>query len=324
MKTSIVVPIYNCEKYIAECFYSILNQTEKNIEAIFVDDYSTDNSVDILQKLIDVNSMKSSIDFKIIRHEKNLNVSAARNTGIANTSGDFIMFLDSDDIITPDSVELMLGKAKKYPTADIILGGVISINEVSWSKGLSPDMSKHIWDLVYKEVFCNHTYKQNKGDPEVLSNNADEILRFFLSHWIYKNLILLCGVYATLYKTDFIKNNNLSFSDELYQAEDIYFRYLCFKYATQAVIEYMPVYLHRHRVDSLSNSAGEQYRKRLCATFAMEKISRDLVNRDENSHLLAIWMFKWIKGAIEALKTEKLKTLVPRYSKILEKIKPFL
>jgi len=324
VKTSIVVPIYNCEKYIAECFYSILNQTEKNIEAIFVDDGSTDNSVDILQNLIDVNSIKSSIDFKIIRHEKNLNLPAARNTGIANSSGDFIMFIDSDDIITPDAVELMLCKAHKYPDAEIILGSTICLRDDDWSKVFLPNMPKKIWDLVYKDMFSNLIYQQKSDDPEVLFNAANEIIRFFLKNRVYRNVIMLCGVNASLYKKDFIWNNNLWFSEDLYQAEEIYFRYLCFKSATQVAIEYTPVYFYRIRVDSLSHSVDEQYRARLCATFAMEKISRDLGNRDENSHLLAIWMFTWIKGAIEALKTEKLKTLVPRYSKILEKIKPFL
>jgi len=319
MKVSIIIPVYNSEKYIAECFYSILNQTEKNIEAIFVDDGSTDNSVEVMQKLIGEN-LNTGINFRIIKHKNNLNVSAARNAGIENASGDYIMFVDSDDVIAPHTVELMLGNARKYPIAEIILGGHLGLNEDEWSQFLSPDMAKQAWEMFCKEL----TFKENPCGMEVLSNETDKILKLFLMHQFYKETVSLFGVWATLYKTDFIRVKNIRFSEDLYQCEDIYFRYLCFKYATQALVEYTPVYFYRNRGDSYSHSDDAQYQRKLYAVLCLEKMSDDLVKKEEISRLLASWCFSWIKLWVGLLKTEKEKTLVPRYLKVLKKIEPFL
>jgi teichuronic acid biosynthesis glycosyltransferase TuaG len=98
---SIVIPAYNCEKYVEETFKSILNQTYENWEIIFVNDGSTDNTLEILNKL----SAKQSIT---IVEQDNGKQGKARNNGIRHANGDWIAFLDADDIWTPNKLEFQL------------------------------------------------------------------------------------------------------------------------------------------------------------------------------------------------------------------------
>ena len=99
---SIIVPVFNVEKYIDECINSLLSQTHKDIEIILVDDESPDNC----PKICDDYAMKD--DRIKVLHKKNGGLSDARNAGIEIATGDYIMFVDSDDYITDDMVEQLL------------------------------------------------------------------------------------------------------------------------------------------------------------------------------------------------------------------------
>ena len=128
MKISIIVPVYNVEQYIKECFGSIAAQTYKGeIECIFVDDCGQDKSVDILEELIA--DYHGCISFSIIHHEHNKGLSGARNTGIKNATGDYLYFLDSDDTITPDCIEKLAALAEKYPGVEVVQGSADTANE---------------------------------------------------------------------------------------------------------------------------------------------------------------------------------------------------
>ena len=100
-KISVVIPVYNTEKYIERCIYSILNQTYKDLEIICVDDGSTDKSGDILDRL-------SKEDSRIrVKKKKNEGVSVARNTALIEAKGDYIGFVDSDDYVDPRYYEVL-------------------------------------------------------------------------------------------------------------------------------------------------------------------------------------------------------------------------
>lgn len=98
-KISVIVPVYNVEKYLERCVESIFKQTYKNIEIILVDDGSTDNSGKICDKFL-----KKDERVKVI-HKENGGLSDARNAGLEILSGKYIMFVDSDDWISPAMVE---------------------------------------------------------------------------------------------------------------------------------------------------------------------------------------------------------------------------
>lgn len=116
---SIIIPVYNVEKYIENCIESIVNQTYKNIEIILVDDGSTDKSGSICDKF-------SKIDNRIsVIHKTNGGLSSARNNGLKVCNGKYVTFIDSDDWIKKDFVETMLSIAINS-SADLVISGLIS------------------------------------------------------------------------------------------------------------------------------------------------------------------------------------------------------
>jgi glycosyltransferase involved in cell wall biosynthesis len=96
-KVSVIIPVYNAAKYIADTVQSVLAQTYENFEVLIVDDGSTDNSIEICQQLTDPR-------IRIIR-QTNRGVSSARNTGIRNAKGDYLAFIDGDDLWLPEKLE---------------------------------------------------------------------------------------------------------------------------------------------------------------------------------------------------------------------------
>lgn len=125
-KISVIIPVYNVEKFLPQCLSSIVHQTYKNLEIIIVDDGSPDNSEQIYTYY--ANNDKR---IKVIK-QKNAGISVARNTGIKHATGDYIHFIDSDDYIDLDYYEKMIS-AIQNTNPDIIAGGVISQNGKSYS-----------------------------------------------------------------------------------------------------------------------------------------------------------------------------------------------
>ena len=99
---SVVIPVYNVEKYVEKCLDSVINQTYQNLEIIIVNDGSTDNSLSVCQK-----KKLSDSRIKLINKE-NGGLSSARNAGIECAQGEFICFIDSDDWIELDYIEVLL------------------------------------------------------------------------------------------------------------------------------------------------------------------------------------------------------------------------
>ena len=106
MKITIVVPVYNVAPFIGDCIQSVMCQTWKDrLECIFVDDCGTDDSMDIIRRMI--HDYHGPVEFRIENHERNQGLSAARNTGMDAATGDYVYFLDSDDEITSDCIEIL-------------------------------------------------------------------------------------------------------------------------------------------------------------------------------------------------------------------------
>lgn len=124
-KISIIVPVYNVEKYIEQSLLSLINQTLKDIEIIIVDDGCTDDSIKIVEKYAHKDKR-----IKIIRHKKNSGVSACRNTGIENATAEYLMFCDSDDFFATNMCEKMLDAITKDKT-DIVVCGTNIIYEAN-------------------------------------------------------------------------------------------------------------------------------------------------------------------------------------------------
>ena len=169
IKVSVIIPVYNVEPYLKECLDSVINQTLKEIEIICVDDFSPDNSHKILEEYA-----KKDNRIKIIKHKENQGLGPARNTGIKNSNGEYISFIDSDDYIKNDFIENLYNTAKKYDsditsTLNIILFGEnieknkkkifrhtegkssVSIEDDKWYT--DECMSVTVWNRIYKKDF---------------------------------------------------------------------------------------------------------------------------------------------------------------------------
>lgn len=147
---SILVPIYNTEKYIHRCFNSILNQSYKNIEAIFVDD----GSPDLCGKICDDFALKDK-RIKVI-HQSNNGICIARQKAFDIASGEYFLCLDSDDWIEPDVVECMYLKAKE-DDADVVLSDFIIENK-SGSHYISQRPEELTGKAVYKDILSKRRY----------------------------------------------------------------------------------------------------------------------------------------------------------------------
>jgi len=327
MKVAIIVPVYNAAKYIKQCFYSISAQTHKDIEAVFVDDCSTDDSKEILKKLIAKHSNKSAIKYTLIEHETNKNVCAARNSGIKHAldvKADYLSFIDSDDMLTPNCVETLLKLADKYPHAEIIQGGHISLLDSDFNRLLYDDMTDAQWEVIYKMVVFSKEFKQEIDvigsiDDENGSNKY-ETVKFFLKNVRLYERIAMLGVWAALYKCDFLQKENILFSQDLPNTQDVYFRYLCFRQSRQTVITHIPVYFYRNVEGSLSKKE-DQYQRINCWAICIEKMLPDADLHKEYMALLLQWCFVWAKHWASEIKSPKESALIPRFLEIFKKIK---
>ena len=122
MKVSVIIPIYRVEAYIERCARSLMEQTLDEVELIFVDDCSPDNSMAVLERMLkEASCHPPTADKKvrILRHETNRGLPTARNTGLEVATGEYIFHCDSDDYLEPDALEQMYKKAKEAD-ADVV------------------------------------------------------------------------------------------------------------------------------------------------------------------------------------------------------------
>lgn len=119
-KVSVIIPVYNSQKFLAKSIESVLNQTYKNIEIIAVDDGSTDNSLQILKKFENKITVIS---------QENKGLADALNTGIKNMTGNWARLLSSDDMLYSDAVEVLVREIQKFPESTIVYSNWDIINE---------------------------------------------------------------------------------------------------------------------------------------------------------------------------------------------------
>lgn len=201
---TVVVPVYNVEKYIEKCLNSIIEQTYRDIEIIIVNDGSKDKSIDICEK---IQSKDSRI--KII-NQKNAGLSAARNTGIQNASGKYICFVDSDDFLDKNYVRLLLENLIKNG-ADISVCDYIYIDEKgkTWTRKI-----KH--NKVYSNIEAIKDLLVGTQNTEVMTWNKLYKLSLFKEHNIYFPERKLHEDNFTTYKLYYYSQSISLINDRLY------------------------------------------------------------------------------------------------------------
>lgn len=213
---SVIVPVYNVEEYLRECIESIIIQIYSNLEIILVDDGSTDNSGIICDEY-------AEIDYRIrVIHKQNGGLSSARNIGIQSASGEYIGFVDSDDIIDQDMFSEMISAAKNY-NADIVICGI-----------------QYFKESVLDTLPCVHSShvvaaSGNKRFEFIIDPNG---MGDFAVNKIYRKNLFLSGI---LFPEDHI-------------FEDIFTSYKLFSKAKKVVCLNEDYYYYRLRSGSVSHS----------------------------------------------------------------------
>lgn len=231
-KVSIVVPIYNVEQYLAECINSLINQSYDNIEIILVDDGSPDASPSICDEY-------KGKDCRIrVFHKENGGVSDARNLGILEASGEWIMFLDADDYLSKHAIEKMVNVAQKF-NADIV--GTYFYRTYANT------------EICYTRTAYEESYE--------IDDSSEKIVRemIFFPERITQLYPTCLVPWGKIIKTKLIKENKLTFNTQMTLHEDAIFNMQLFSKVRKHAICSEPLIHYRQRKNSLTQISGKNY-----------------------------------------------------------------
>ena len=245
MKISIIIPIYNVEPYVERCLKSVMAQTYQGpIECLIVDDYGTDNSMDVVERV--VNAYQGLIVFKIIHHEHNRGLSAARNTGMDAATGDYLFFLDSDDEISKNCIEALASPLNEE-LYDLVVGSITTSDNEGFDKWVALKLK----------------------DGDVL--RGKDIENTYPGKWN-------CMSQNKLYRTAFIRKNMLRFKDNLIHEDELWsIQVACLAQSLRAVNQ--NTYLYYIREKSLTTASYNEDRKCKMLKVIVAEIAQFLKNR---------------------------------------------
>lgn len=258
---SIIIPVYNGEKYIKKCFESIINQNFYNIEIIFVDDCSTDNSYKML------NELKNETKYKVIVLQNNINsgVSFSRNAGIDIANGEFLFFLDCDDTLETDFFNSIFSNSN-VNQYDIIMIG---------------------FNLIYS----NKIKKLSFNEDAIISNNKiKDIICCMLGGKKFNNIEsslfgFSCGKF---YKKSLI--SDIRFDTRIHYREDTLFNILLLKKSRKIMLMKQCEYNYLQNFDSASYNFFADYDKEI--QYYMDTINRELgLEYNLYINIFAIYMY---------------------------------
>lgn len=225
VKVSVIIPVYNVEKYLRECIDSILNQTLRDLELICVDDGSTDGSLEILHEY-----EKADSRVKVLT-QHNMGAGAARNKGLAIATGEYLSFLDSDDFFASGLLEESYRRCQET-RAEICIYQIMRYN-----------------DTTHETYFDKGSFrKENAPRKEVFSykDMPEHILDSF-QNWAWNKLI----------SHDLVKRNGIKFQ-EIFRTNDLFFVASCMMLAERiTLLEKKLVY---YRIGIKNNCQSTNYR----------------------------------------------------------------
>ena len=230
MDVSIIIPVYNVAPYIEDCLRSVMRQTYRgSMECLIVDDGSTDDSTTIAERMI--KAYEGPIQFQILHHEENRGLSAARNTGTLQATGEYLYYIDSDDEITEDCIEKLMAVALQDSSIEMVQGNA-----------------------------CRHTRQEEAvvlvKDIVLLrpETNGEVRRSYYQCRQIYSN------VWNKLLRRDFIIDNNLLCREGIIH-EDVQWVFYLVKHLTKACFLQDITYHQKKRPESITT--GTDVRTRL-------------------------------------------------------------
>ncbi len=226
---SVIIPVYNVEEYLHECVDSVINQTYKNLQIILVDDGSTDSSGKICDEYAENDKRITVV------HQKNAGPSKTRNTGLSQANGKYIYFLDSDDYIENNALELLIDTAESND-ADLVFFDAHSFSD---------DGQKIKQGYVVKGIY------EAKSGYEILAE-------------LHNNRDYHCSVVLLFINRRMLNNHNIRFLESAYCSEDMLFTYKVFCSSSKTVQCKNTLYHRRYRVNSIVTSQKSERHFRSC------------------------------------------------------------
>lgn len=230
MSVSIIVPVYNVAPYVEACLQSVMRQSYTGkMECVVIDDVCTDDSMAIVERVI--RGYDGPIEFRILHHEQNRGLSAARNTGTLQATGEYLYYIDSDDVISEECIEKLMQKASEDPSIEMVQGNTCVHT-----------MQKDTRILV-KTIYLQNTETNEEARK---------------CYYQYKQVIV--NVCNKLLRRDFIINHNI-FCREGVILEDWLWSFYLLKHLKKASFMTDVTYLQKERPGSITT--GTDLRKRM-------------------------------------------------------------
>jgi len=288
MTLSIVVPVYNGEKYLAKCLDTIINQTYKNIEILLVDDGSTDRSKEIIKSYMEKDS-------RIIGFfGENKGVSSARNLGIKNSSGDYITFVDSDDWLDLNLYNEAIEKVEENNCDIVLYSFTKEFNSSPEIKEVLPFKSEEILDRdrIYNDLILNLIAYEDETKESIMGS-----------------------IWRCVFKSDLIKANNLYFDTEMHYAEDLIFCLNTFKLSNSIYILNKPFYHYRFSESSVTAVyKSNHFERQLLVYNKIKEVFNNSNDEDLNNRMNIMMLRYIINGITHVCSTDS--TFVEKYNNV--------
>lgn len=243
IKVSVILPVYNGEKYIKKCMESLIGQTLKEIEIICVDDGSTDGTLEALKKY-------ENLDNVTVITQKNAGAGAARNKGMSYAKGKYLSFLDADDIFEKDMLEIAYNKAAE-DKADMVV-----FNSDQYYED-TQEYKKADWTLRYAKIPPYTPFKHRQM--------TDNVFKVFVG-WAWDKLFL----------KEFVDRYSLKFQEQR-TSNDMFFVFMATVLSNRITVvpkDRVLVHQRRNNAVSLSNTREKSWQ---CFHEALKKLKQGLV-----------------------------------------------
>ena len=242
-RVSVIVPVYNVERYLNRCISSIVNQTYRNLEIILVDDGSTDNCPQMCDDWA-----RGDCRIKVI-HKVNEGAGIARNTGLFRARGEYVCFFDSDDFVEPDAIEKALGLAQKE-CADVVVFGASNWSQTGFC-------SNKVIPLTEKTVFSGSEI-QDVFLPDLIESNYVGA----------RNTGLALSFWVCLFSMELIRRADWQIASErVYASEDSYSLLMLYRFVKKVAILPEALYHYQLNDESLSHTYREDGFARMSQFF---------------------------------------------------------
>ena len=239
VEISIIVPIYNVEKYLTTCIKSVLAQSFKNFELILINDKSPDHS----QGIISAYGSKDSRIVSIV-NAHNMGQGMSRNVGVDKAKGKYIYFLDSDDFLHPTALQVLYDKISEYKAnghnLDMVIGGAIKVEDTQYDS-----------NAIERIASKNPTDKTSQYKKEEFLDNTNTIIDRCKTYPEQQGI--LPSVWNRLYRISFLKESKVIFPQDCIGVEDLEYTPKLLSHAKKILLVKESLYYYRQRDNSLSS-----------------------------------------------------------------------